>query len=357
MMGKLHFKTLVIAGVALAFGTFYGCNDSNDKGPDVSGINLTLNSRRFDKDLYAIDPNNIGAGLTQLKSKYPGFLDYFLDTLMAYNIYGNYSDTVAGIREGLKPFLEYKDFRELQDTVEKYYPDTRDLDEKLTRGFKILKYYFPSHTIPSILYLNMGLSKWPAFPIDSTTMCIGLDMFLGDQFPHYRAIGIPEYLKSHSRRSYIPVAVFSALYRGDHPLMVHEKSLLDLMLDKGREQYFLRKILPGTPDSVVFGFTQAQLDWCEANEALVFNFFIQNQLLYNKEAQNIMPYVTDGPFARGLEPVSNVQKNTPGNIGTWLGYKIVSAYMAQNAKTTLGELLNLNLESTSFLAKAKYKPR
>ncbi len=351
-------KSTIMAALYLCFFLMCGCGNSNENEPDVSRIKINLEPRRFDKDLYAIDTNHIGEGLQQLYTRYPDFLNYFLDTIMAYEIHGNYSDTVSGIREGLKPFLTFKDFRELEDTIMKYYPETKDIDEKLTKGFKLARYYFPQFPIPRVIYLNMGLSKWPAFPIDSTTLCIGLDMFLGEQFPHYRgAAGIPDYMAVHLRRSYIPVSAFSSLYKASYPWNPQEKTLLELMLEKGREQYYLHKILPGTPDSVLFGFRQYQMDWCNANEALVYNFFIQNQLLYNKESYSVMPYVTDGPFARGLEPVSSPQKSTPGNIGTWLGYKIVAAYMAQNPKLSLGELLQSKVEPSVFLAQAKYKPR
>jgi len=337
---------------------FAGCSGTQEKTPDVTSIHVALKTAHFDRDLYAIDTNNIGDGLKLLSQKYPDFLDYFLDTVMAYGIHKNYSDTVQGIREGLKPFLVFKDFKDLEDSIKKHYPDTKATDERLVAGFKLMKHYFADFTVPRIIYLNMGLSNWPAFPVDSTTFCIGLDMFLGDHFPHYKAaIGVPDYMMGHFREQYIPVSVFSAIYKSDHPFKPDERTLLDLMLQRGREQYFLHRILPDTQDSVLFGFTQKQLDWCNANEALIYNFFIHQNLLYSKESHSIMPYVTDGPFARGLEPVSNPVKYTPGNIGTWFGYKVINAYMAHHADMQLAELLSKDIEPSKVLEEARYKPR
>jgi hypothetical protein len=336
---------------------FFGCDNKKVDTPDVSNIKLDLQTARFDKDLYAIDTNNIGAGLQQLHAKYPDFLDYFLDTLMAYNIHGNYNDTVAGIREGLKPFLSFKDFVELQDTINKYYPDTKETDEELTNGFKLVKHYFSDKPVPKIIYVNMGLSKWPSFALDNNTFCIGLDMFLGPQYPFYHAIGIPEYMFTHVRKSYIPVSLFSTFYKAYYPFEPDDKTLLDLMVQRGKEQYFLHKVLPYTADSVLFGFTQAQLDWCSQNEALVYNFFIQQNLLYNKEAHSVMPFINDGPFAKGLETTTTPVKVTPGNIGTWLGYRIVATYMAQNPKVSLAELINTKHDPAKLLNEARYKPK
>ncbi len=336
---------------------FSSCGNSGEKIPDVSAVKVSLEIRHFDRDLYAIDTNHIGEGLQQLLAKYPDFLNYFLDTTMAYGIHGNYNDTVAGIREGLKPFLTYKDFVALEDSIKAHYPDTKKVDEELTSGFRFLKYYMPEYTVPKVIYLNMGLSNWPSFPLDKTTVCIGLDMFLGEQFPYYHSIGVPDYMAPHLRSSFIPVSLFSIVYKSMHPFATDDKDLLNLMIQRGKEQYFLHKILPNKPDSVLFGFAERQVDWCRNNEGLIYNFFIQQSLLYSKEMHNIQPYINDGPFARGLEQVTDTVKKTPGNIGTWLGYKIVSAYMHQHPKKTLVELLKDPIDAPRFLDEAKFRPK
>lgn len=348
---------LIVLSWLLVFITFTGCSDTSEKSPDVSGVKISLKTYRFDKDIFAIDTNQLAAGLQKLNEKYPDFLNYYLDTIKEWGIHGNYSDTVKGIREDLRLDLTFKDFVNLQDSILKYYPDSKETDDVLTRGFQYIKYYFSDYTVPRIFYLNMGLSKWPTFPVDKNTLCVGLDMFLGPQFPYYRAVGIPDYMDTHLTKEYLPVSLFSVAYKTIMPPDLDNKPLLDLMIQRGKEQYFLHKILPGTTDEVLFGFTDLQMKWCNANEAVVYNYFIHENLLYNKEAQNTMPYIHDGPYAKGLESSTEPVKKTPGNIGTWLGYKIVSAYMAQYPKTTLKELVYMKMEPTQFLDKAKYRPK
>lgn len=349
-------KSLLIVAALLGLMASHGCRDTT-KEPDVSKVEVKMNTSRFDLDLYSLDTNRLAEGLTKLKTKYPDFLDYFLDTLMAYNIRGNYNDTVGGIREGLKQFLTFKDFVLLEDTVKAHFPNTNETDKQLQEGFRRMKYYFPDFNEPKVIYLNLGLSKWPSFPLDKSTLCVALDMFLGGQYPYYRSVGIPDYMSGHLERNYIPVSVFTAFYRGFHPFRPEDNTLLDLMLQRGKEQYFLHRILPEMPDSTLFGFRQRQLDWCNANENLVYNFFIHQNLLYTKEPGSTMPYVTDGPFARGLEPPTGGEKMTPGNIGTWMGYRIVDAYMQQHKEMSLKQLLDMRIDAPRFLEEAKYKPR
>ena len=66
------------------------CNNRGvEKQPDAGTIKVTLESYRLDEDLYAIDTNHIGEGLQQLTAKYPSFLNFYLDTIMGFNIHGN----------------------------------------------------------------------------------------------------------------------------------------------------------------------------------------------------------------------------------------------------------------------------
>jgi len=351
-MSRFYFG-LLVSSVLL----FCGCQPTAPKAPDVKDVNVSLKTSRFDVDLYSLDSSNLKPGLQQLKQKYPDFLDYFLDTIMTYNIRGNYDDTCTGIKEGLRMFLTFKDFRDLEDSIQFHYPDTKDVDEALAAGFKLVKYYFPSNNIPRIIYLNMGLSKWPSFPIDTNTLCVGLDMFLGDHFPFYVSVGVPDYMNAHMRKSYLPVSLFGTYYKMRHPFVQDERTLLDLILQRGREQYYLHKILPAQPDSVLFGFTQVQLKWCTKNEPDIYNFFVSNNLLYNKESVGRFAFVNDGPFAQGMEAPNDPVKYSPGNVGTWLGYRIVCAYMEHNPKVTLYELINKPIDPAKFLEMAKYKPR
>jgi len=333
------------------------CNNSTTTTTDISNIKVSLKTYRFDKDFAAIDTNHIGEGLQKLYSKYPDFLNYYIDTFLACGINKNYSDTSRNIIDSLNPYLTLKDFVNLEDTIKKYYADTKDIDGKLTDGFRYMKHYFPNYFVPKILYLNMYLaSNWPAFPLDSAILCVGLDWFLGDQFPFYASVGKPPYMIAHRRKSYLPVAVFNVVYYDKHPFRKDDQTLLGLMLQRGKEQYFLHKILPRTADSVLFGFPGHKIDWCAENEGLIYNFFVHQGLLYNKEPSAILPYVNDGPFAANI-PDANPAYNTPGNIGAWLGYRIVSAYMAQNPTITLQQLLDQPTDPAQFLDAAKYRPK
>jgi hypothetical protein len=342
---KLNKIALLVLTIILLAG--YGCNSDNE--PKVDNIAVELQIRRLDQDLAKIDTNRVAEGLAQLRTKYPDILDFYLDTLMGYGIQGHYSDTTYGISKGIKPFLSHPDIRGLFDTVAKHYPDTKEIDGELKKGFQYMKHYYPIFHIPKIVYFITGLNQWSVFTLDTSIVGIGLDMYLGEHYPFYAAVQIPEYVAKKCKPEYIPVNVFQAIYRDRRPFMMENRNLLDLMLQRGREQYFLSKMLPFVDEATRFGFTREQLSWCQEHEEDVYNFFVHDNLLYETNWQKILRYVNDGPSAAGMMPES------PGNVGTWLGYRIIKAYVSRHADMKLDDVLK-EREAQQVLQDAKYKP-
>ena len=326
------------------------CNNGEDKEPDVSGIKIKLDSKRFDLDFSKIDTTRIADGLQQLAPQYPDFLDFYLDTLMGFNVQQNYSDTTIAIRRNVYGFLTHHDFRGVFDTVKKHFPDVKHEDEQLTKSFRYMKYYFPEYKVPKIIYLVTGLGMWNAFTVGDEIIGVGLDMALGAKYPNYSRVEIPDYTIRNLTKESIPVNVFHAVYTNMHPFVMENKNLLEMMIQKGKEQYFISKMVPYAHDSLQFGFSKAQLDWCNENEAGIYNFFTKGQLLYESNWQKVVRYVIDGPSAAGMAPES------PGNVGSFIGYRIIRSYMKQHPEVTLPVLFATE-DAQKILREAQYKPR
>ncbi len=348
---------LFIFSCVLPLVLFTGCGENNQKTPDVSGVKVALQTYRFDVDMYDIDTNHVVNGLTKLRTKYPDFLDFFLDTVMGFGVHNNYSDTNMAIMQGVHEYLSHKDYRGLEDEIKKNFPDTKETDKEITDAFKLLKYYMPTSPVPKVIYINRILVGSSAFHVDLNTTCVCLDMFLGETFPIYESLQMPAYMAPHHDRKYIPVALFREIYEATYQYRQDEVTLLDRMLQRGKEQYFLHAIMPHTADSTLFGFRANQVQWCTKNEGNLYNFFVQQNLLYNKEERAIGTYVVDGPYAKNIGSATDEGNPTPGNVGSWVGYKIVAAYMAQHPQVTLKQLLEMQIDPTRFLEEAKYRPK
>ena len=328
---------------------FWGCG--NDKSnPDVSNIQVNMTSVRFDQSFAKLDTGNLVKGLQHLKNEYPFFLNFYLDTLMGFGIQGNFNDSNLAIAKGLKPFLSHPDIHGLLDTVAAHFPNVKQSDEDLKKGFQYMKYYYPNFKIPKVVYFISGLNKWYAFTVDSSLVGVGLDMFLGEKYPYYQAIQIPNYALAKCCPEYIPVNVFQTIFRNQHPFNDDDKNLLDMMIQRGKEQYFLSKIIPFVADAVRIGYSEKQLKWCQENEAMIYNFLVKENLLYETGKAKIVRFVNDGPNSVGMT------EESPGNIGTWVGWQIVAHYVSKHPNISLEDLLKPS-DPQQFLFQSGYKPR
>lgn len=323
--------------------SFASCTSGDNA--KISSIPIHVDYVEFYKEFTALDTSNLQEGLDQLKTKYSDFLDFYIDTLSGLNIHGNYVEHLDDIRQ----FLVFKDFRQLFDTINIVFPETQKINKSLDNLFQHIKYQNNEFYIPEkIYYFASALNGFVAPIQNEKNMGVGLDMFLGKDFWAYRSIGIPDYALTKFSAEQIPVWVAKAIYEDKYPFKFTDLNLLEIMLAQGKEIYFLTNVLPSFPLHQIFGYTKEQLTWAEQNEALIYNTFIQNELLYNKEQQKIMRFVNDGPNTPGFDMES------PGNIGTFIGYKIILSY-AKRTKLSLVEVLNTS-NAQEILKKANYKP-
>jgi len=177
---------------------------------------------------------------------------------------------------------------------------------------------------------------------------IGLDMFLGRSFAPYASIGIPDYATIRFTRENIPVWACRTIYENRFPFEPDNKNLLEMMLERGKEIYYLKKILPDIPENLLLGYTPEQMKWCNDNEAAIYNFFIQNNLLYEHNLQQIVRYVMDGPSTAGFSG------DSPGNLGSFTGWKIIEQFAAHKHLDMETVLTTRNAQQ--ILQEARYKP-
>jgi len=121
------------------------------------------------------------------------------------------------------------------------------------------------------------------------------------------------------------------------------------MIEKGKQWYLLDKFLPDAPDSVKTGFTQKQLNWVKENEGNVWAYIIKNENLYSIEPTVIQTYLGEAPSTQGMPEAS------PGNIGQWMGWRIVQKFAQNNNKLTVQQILQT--PPKTIFEEAKYRPK
>lgn len=312
--------------------------------PDVSHIPIHVSIERFDQQFFRIDTNNVMSGIKLLAASYPGFMPTYLEEIMNF---GPLTDSNRLMEAQVRAFLTNKDFRDLQDSVNAHFADVKPIEASLTQSFRLTKYYLPAFSAPRVLAFTSAIGNYGAVTVDST-LGIGLDMYMGADFPVYRLIpGYPDYIIRRFTPEYISTNVMKVLHQNLFPLHGDAK-LVEQMLDLGRQQYFLEKVLPETPEAVRLGYTQAQLDFCHENEEMIWQFFVQHKLLYTGDWQDIVRYIGEGPSTQGMPA------EAPGQIGAFTGYRIVQSYIKKHPEVTLEKLLNM--QAMDIFNGARYRP-
>jgi len=329
----------------------FSCNN-NKTIPDVSGIQANITVKRFDKDFFAMDTNNILQGLTALHQKYPVITPIFLENILGLDSAG----TIPGVRR----FLQMSDA--LFDTVNTVFKNTDDIENDFKKGFQFVRYYFPKYAVPDIVTVagpvdalaqsETGLT--PNF-LAPAVLGISLQFYLGNSFsvyqdPFFIENVAPSYRSRRFSKEYIISDGMQLIVNDIFPDKSRGKPLVEQMIERGKQWYMLDKFLPAVPDSIKTGYTQQQLNWCTENEGLIWSYIVKNEDLNSLNPSVIQIYIGESPFTQGFS-----QELSPGNIGQWIGWQIIKKYADKNPDITPAILMNT--DASKILNDAKYKPK
>ncbi|MEI2738895.1 MAG: hypothetical protein V9F01_08925 [Chitinophagaceae bacterium] len=320
--------------------------------PDVSDIKVDIKLERFDREFFAIDTNDIWAGLTKLNKKYPLITGIFLQNILGLDS--------ASALPGVKRFISLSG--NLYDTVNTVFKNTDDIKKDFTKGFQFVKYYFPQYKVPSIITITgpvdaMAQSASGPTPnfLGPDFLGISLQFYLGKKFsvyndPFFIENVAPGYRSRRFSKEYIIADAMQLVVSDMFPDKSGGKPLIEQMVEKGKQWYLLDKFLPATPDSIKTGYTRQQLNWCKENEGLIWTYIVKNEDLYSLNPAVIQIYIGEAPFTQGFS-----QELSPGNMGQWIGWQIVQKFVSKNPGMKPEEIMNT--AASKILSEAKYKPK
>jgi hypothetical protein len=161
---------------------------------------------------------------------------------------------------------------------------------------------------------------------------------------------MPEYVTKTMTREHLVPKCFEGMAQELVGEQVGDQ-LLDYMLHNGKRMYLLDLFQPHVSEAVKFGITKKQVDWLYANEFNMWKEVFVKYLYENDlKKEGLIGLVNPAPTSPGMPDES------PGNTGTWVGYRIISSYMKYNPNVTLEQLL-AEKDPQKILKGARYKPK
>ena len=301
------------------------CDKKNKIEKEVEEIPVTINVERFDKIFYESPVEN----LQNVKQKYP----YFFPAQTPDSVWVN------KIKNPLN--------RELYSEVQKKYSNFEKVNSDLESLFQHIKFYFPETKTPKVITLISEMDYQNKAIYADSLVLISLDLYLGKNHKFYE---FPEYLKQNFEQNQIMPDIVSSFSLRKIPFE-NNRNLLSQMIYAGKQLYLKDLLLPGTSDAEKIGYTPKQISWCQENESYMWRYFIQEQLLYSTDLKLASRFINTAPFSKFYLEIDN---ESPGRVGTWIGWQIVRSYMNNN-DLNLQQLLQM--DPIEIFQKSKYKPK
>ncbi len=305
---------------------FLGCKEEKKISNEVLEIPVSVELIRFDKEYMEIPENEFG----NLKKKYP----YLFPSTIADSTWLNKrKDTL---------------FREIAQETAKQFQDTKKLEKDLKLLFQHIKYYFPKQNPGKVIGLISEVDTQTRSIYTDTLALISLDTYLGKSHRFYQDFD------SYTLIDFEPNKIVSDLaerFIEQQPITAPDRTLLSQMIVGGKIMYAKDFLLPEISDALKIGYTDQQIKWCEANEVEMWKYFVESKLLYDTDPKLNGRFIQKAPFSKFY---LELDAESPGSVGVWLGWQIVRSYMKNN-DISLQELFMKDYKE--IFEKSKYKPK
>ena len=325
---KIFFSfSNLIHVIIVLFIFFSSCKRENYNKEDIQSIPIDLTFERFDLKFYNQTPDVI----PELKKEYPFLFPK------------QFSDSVWIKRQNDSLQLL------LQDAVIKVYNDIKPLERKVSNLFKHIIYYFPSTKTPQVITLTNNVDYQIKTVYSDSLLLISLDTFLGSDHTLYQ--GIPNYIRKELDEKYIVSQIAEKFSAYSIP-PIEDRTFLAQMLYEGKKLFLQDLLMPHEKDAIKIAYKDNELNWVIKNEVYIWQFFIEKQLLYDTDVQWVQRFIEPAPFSKFYLQLDN---ESPGRIGRWIGWQIVRSYYKQKPDITLQELLKMPAQQ--LFNQSKYKPK
>ena len=317
----IGYFLLLFLGAAL-----FSCSGPSNLEKEIEKIPMKVEIIRFDKDFASATPEN----LPKLKAEYPIFFPK------------EYNDSIW--IEKLTDTLQL----ELENEVFKLFPDNTELENILVPLFQHIKYYFPKFQTPKVVTTTSDVDYRNKVILADSMLVIALDTYLGSDHPFY--LGIDKYVSKEMKSSQIGPDV-AETFAQEYVKPPKNAAFLSQIIYYGKQLYLEDLWLPNSSDAEKLGYTEEEFTWAEENELYMWRYFIENELLYSTNPKLGARFINPAPFSKFYLEIDN---ESPGMLGRYLGWKIVRAYMKNNTVEVQRLMVT---DADEIFNNSKYKPK
>lgn len=251
----------------------------------------------------------------------------------------------------LSQFVADPTVRDIYDITVKQYPNLHWLEKELSAALAKAAKLDDEIDVDLFATYVSGLSDYEqrvAVDRESGSVRISLDHYAVGGMEKYAYFGLPIYIVERCDSAHLATDIMAAIARQYVAIPdENDVTMLDIMISEGKVLYFLDQVMPRTADYIKMRYSEEQMEWMRHNESNVWAYFIQNNLLYEKDFSRYHNFVDEAPK-------TNAFKDSAPRTTHYIGWQIVRQYM-EHSKCSIKELF-ANTDSQQILHTSQYKP-
>ncbi len=333
----------------LLFLLFAGCGTEDRFDVDLSGTEpVNLEIQRLDRAVFELDPDtaDMASHHLRLMEDHGDFYRTYYRKMLDE---GSPNGPMAHLR--LKGFIEDINMQEVYQGVQEVHSSLDEEEKRFEKAFRYYKHHFPDSSIPQKLIAYQGGFSYAIYPTDSV-LGFGLEWFLGEDHEVIQRLPrqqFPDYKKGRMEPKYLVSEVVKGWLKYKRKARANDaQTVLEHMVFDGKLLYTLDALMPETPDSIKIQYTPEQMRWVRENEARIWKTFVEREVFFKKDPKRIRKLMDPAPFT------SILPRESPGRVGQWMGWRMVRAFMKENAQMPLEPLIRIQNAQRIFQA---YKPQ
>ena len=334
-----HISFLLVLQFALLALSCQQTSVNRQKG---SYVNIKID--RFEEDLFSISLYHLADSIGYLQQKYPDFFPLFTHKIIEIGNPGQ-EDISMGLLAFVSDFTIYR----VSKRVKEVFPTLEKQENELSDAFSRYHSDFSDYTIPHVVSCISGFNQ--SIITADSLLAISLDKYLGSDDDFYRLLypPVPEYLRSVMQPDKITSDAMLAWIITEFNYNNKTDNLLSQMIFNGRAMYYVHRLMPDIQDTLLWGFTSQQMDFCNKYEKRMWEYLVENKKLFITDGFSINQFIGEAPFTKDFS------NESPGRSAVWLGYRIVNAYMKRNKDISIRELM-METDYQKILNVSRYNP-
>lgn len=326
----------LFVGLLLLFLWGVGCNEHNDprKNVEIPEEEIEpMDYTRLDSVVFHTPfDSRFSKSIQQLPN---GISCLYVEDIMRM---GSCQD--SGTWGILQEFAKFKDMKDLQMAIEKKHTSQQIAlyNQEFALAFSRIKTQLPKEKNPHLIYMNGGLSA--ASYAKDQSLFVGLDYYLYpdplvNEFPNDR---FPLYKKKNMQSQYlVPNALFNWMsfrYNTYDSIPPEKNDFLSSLIYAGKLMYAMDIVLPEVHDTTKMMWSQSEWEWAKENELNIWKEMARQEVMFGTRKEEIYKWFNEAPFTNA----GNLPQKSSPQLGLWMGWKIVAAYMEKNPTITLEQL-------------------